>query len=271
MTPPETAEALIGLIDERTEVAPYVRTVTSPDGGEDEQSGNPGAEFEHAHMDSVFALNQRVRQAREDWDASRAEAASDKKRYDALVEDLSDLIAQGPSRMPLFGPLSVDAPAADDTDAPTEPESPWRDMQLVGLTCPALKPATLKALLENSPPLTTMGKLADWQGIKGDFWAKDIPGIGDKGQAEIEDFQMAHIPMADEPDPEPAESDETWTAEEAEELATIQKGCKSAALRSIELCVSLKVLKAAEEDLKGDWRCWAVTGRIAELEPAYTE
>jgi len=61
----------------------------------------------------------------------------------------------------------------------------WKAVRLDSLQSPGIAARYLKALAENTPPITTMGELAAWQGLKGDFWAKDITGIGEAGQNEL--------------------------------------------------------------------------------------
>ena len=61
----------------------------------------------------------------------------------------------------------------------------WRDVALSSLT-PAIKPSKLKVLAENNPQITTLGEMADWQAKKGEFWAKDLRGLGDGGREQIE-------------------------------------------------------------------------------------
>lgn len=61
----------------------------------------------------------------------------------------------------------------------------WRAVTLSSLT-PTIKPAKLKALVENHPPIETLGELSDWQAKKGEWWAKDLKGLGDGGREQIE-------------------------------------------------------------------------------------
>ena len=76
---------------------------------------------------------------------------------------------------PADSPLAKTAKAAPDA---------WRGVKLVKL---GLKPRTLKAFAAHTPPLTTLGQLTDHQEKAGDFWAKDIKGVGPKVQDEIAD------------------------------------------------------------------------------------
>jgi len=84
-------------------------------------------------------------------------------------------------------PAGEPAPAADTT---ADPEA-WRAETIDGLDLGnRSRNALVKAGLE------TMGDLADWMQAKGDFWAKDIKGLGGKSAGEIADamvdFWAAH-------------------------------------------------------------------------------
>jgi len=50
----------------------------------------------------------------------------------------------------------------------------------------------LSALHDHEPPIVTFGDLAAWQQKKGDFWAKDIKKLGEKGREEIENATSAY-------------------------------------------------------------------------------
>ena len=65
----------------------------------------------------------------------------------------------------------------ENVKAPAPADDAWRNVLLRDLT-PEIKPGILKVLLEHQPPIVSMGDLADWQKEKGDYWAKDIKGIG---------------------------------------------------------------------------------------------
>lgn len=53
-----------------------------------------------------------------------------------------------------------------------------------------ISPAIITKLAENEPRILSLGDLVDWQREKGDFWAKDITGIGPKAREEIENALM---------------------------------------------------------------------------------
>lgn len=96
------------------------------------------------------------------------------------LNEVCDEITTMASPMPLF--VGKGKPAGDgDTLAPDA----WRAVLLEGLAEPAVKPRYLRALAEHDPPITTLGELTDWQKAKGDFWAKDIAGMGPAGQESL--------------------------------------------------------------------------------------
>jgi hypothetical protein len=115
------------------------------------------------------------------------------KAVDAWLEDREIGATGWPKNAPLAKEASEARPATgegsndlsilgvedEDDDAAPAPaaDDAWRTVLLRNLT-PDIKPGILKVLLEHKPPIVTMGDMADWQKEKGDFWAKDIRGIG---------------------------------------------------------------------------------------------
>ncbi|HLL89223.1 MAG TPA: hypothetical protein VK324_07960, partial [Tepidisphaeraceae bacterium] len=76
-----------------------------------------------------------------------------------------------------------DAAPGTSASAPFDDEA-WRSVRLDSLE-PAIKPAKLKVLAEHTPPIETLGQLTDWQASKGDWWRKDIKGLGDGGAEQL--------------------------------------------------------------------------------------
>ncbi len=104
--------------------------------------------------------------------------------------------------LPLFGD-GEDEPApgsegeedrAEDGDAESdEPESDaWRAVDLMSLTDPKIPVYVQATLSRHEPPIVTLGELVDWQAKKGDFWVKDIQGLGAAGAKKIEDATTAY-------------------------------------------------------------------------------
>ena len=139
------------------------------------------------HLSDIQSLNREVCTAKEAWDSSKAEAAEDKKRYDKLVIELTGMISVG-----------LNAPLFDNADAEaTDGEyRGWREIEMSSLCEPDLGDSILRKLSQNDPPILTLGDLSDWQKAKGETWAQDIPGIGERARAEIEAFQIAHLTNA---------------------------------------------------------------------------
>src|SRR6185437_2021762 len=102
-----------------------------------------------------------------------------------LHDELATLaVGKNSERLP-FGEAkkSEDKPLGDKPISNTQ--DAWRGVALSSLA-PAIKQSKLKVLAENTPSITTLGELADWQAKKGEFWAKDLRGLGDGGREQIE-------------------------------------------------------------------------------------
>lgn len=145
------------------------------------------------HLESIETLNKKARVAETDWLLKKENTSVAKKLYDSLMKQVSDLIAGGPAT-PLF-----DHAEGEDVDGD------WRDFNLGNFSEPLLSGNILDKLAKNEPPIITIGDLSDWQKKVGETWAQAIPGIGEKARAEIEEFQLAHMPSGDEA--ETAQSD----------------------------------------------------------------
>lgn len=88
-------------------------------------------------------------------------------------------------------PAQAEAPAAAAAEnqqpaIPQAPDDSWRVVKLMDLKGPDIRPSVLKALEDHEPPIRTVGELADWTAIKGQFWGKDIKGVGPAAQVSIE-------------------------------------------------------------------------------------
>ena len=121
----------------------------------------------------IFTMRHEAKAARTAEDHANAVYKAAKKRREALEEQLGELLDEveaGPG--PLYANTSEDQP--DDEE--------WRAVDLVER---GLSDRVFTSLAEHDPPLTTLGALVDWQAEKGDFWAKDIKGIGEAAEAEI--------------------------------------------------------------------------------------
>lgn len=100
------------------------------------------------------------------------------------VNELS-LFSKGVGRLVIVesGEIPVE-PKEKPADAPiAKAEGEWT---LVKLDTLPFKPRILKALEKAS--ITSMGELADFTALKGEWWWKDIPGVGEAAAQEIEDI-----------------------------------------------------------------------------------
>ncbi len=119
-------------------------------------------------------------EAAQECQSAKLDHTAKKKTMDETQAHLNAIVAAilQPPTMPLF-----DGEKPADTGDPVMPDD-WRDSLVTSLGLPE---AVVLALAENEPALNTLGELTDWQASKGDFWAKDIDGLGDAGRKKIED------------------------------------------------------------------------------------
>lgn len=150
------------------------------------------AEYDyHEAYNQIAELEKDAAEAKADWESLKESTAEAKKFHDAAVERLCRKIRDyRPGNAPLFDqavkspPIEqAVTPFSTPTEAPALDES-WKAVLIEQLE-PKLKPGKLKALAENTPPILTIGGLMEWQAKKGDFWAKDIKGLGDGGQEQL--------------------------------------------------------------------------------------
>ena len=120
-------------------------------------------------------------EAKKEYDEYAEQAKCCKKKMDKAQEAVNravdELVGQQQTRpdgFPVDSPLAV----ASDDDA-------WKTVKLMDLEKPCIKAGVLKVMMGHSPPITTLGELTDWQALKSDFWAKDLPGIGRAAQDSI--------------------------------------------------------------------------------------
>ena len=120
---------------------------------------------------------------------------SAKKEYENATLDLRQLIRKGPERLPLFdgvGSTQTAAKPADATpDAPQggekfDPEG-WR---AVSLSDVGLSKKICAALEKHHPSVTTLGEFQQLA-AKGEWWHRDVKGIGQSAVDEISDCMEA--------------------------------------------------------------------------------
>lgn len=82
---------------------------------------------------------------------------------------------------------AVSEPFADDPEQQLLPSTgPWAEISIKE-AMPKITPALEKSLANNG--ITTMGGLADWSAKHGDFWAKNLGGVGEVGRSKLEAMQ----------------------------------------------------------------------------------
>lgn len=104
--------------------------------------------------------------------------------------DIAELakFSKGVGRLVVYeiGEIPADAPDEhldDDDRGLLKASGPWAEVNLDTLFDP--KKSIRKAL--HKAGLDTVGQYADYVADKGDFWAKDLAGVGPKARQEIED------------------------------------------------------------------------------------
>lgn len=134
------------------------------------------AKREHEHLEAIKDAEKRVADRESEWESAKTEASDAKKRYDAAVLRLRDVItSQTQPELP-FGDPEQQAP------------EPWRAVDIEELDIP--NPVMI-ALGEVE--IATIGQLADWTATKR---LTDIKGIGiakaEQIERAMENFWAAH-------------------------------------------------------------------------------
>jgi len=145
------------------------------------QSGNP-ISFPSSAVTAVEDARADFKEAESEYLSLKEQAAAAKKHMeeaqDALnnaVDEMLDGEATRPDGWPVDAPLAV----AAESQSPSPAESgDWEQVDLADLKDPHIKVGILKVLSENDPPLRTLGDLSKVQKADGEFWAKNIKGIG---------------------------------------------------------------------------------------------
>jgi hypothetical protein len=116
---------------------------------------------------------------------------SAKKVHDLASEHLGRLLddaMNGQEQLPFGKPtacakIELDAKGAGDV-LKQAADDLWKSVKLEDLE-PKIKPAKLKALSDVDPPIVTLGNLTDFQAERGEWWAKNVKGLGDGGVEQI--------------------------------------------------------------------------------------
>ncbi len=145
----------------------------------------------------ILAADQGVRAAETRLANAKTETKEARDQLKTAAACLRDLIGEARDGLPLFDEAEKPTESTDSTDSTDEGEPDakdapandehWRRFFLGALDGPTIPHRTIKALAENDPPILTLGDLSDWQEKKGDFWAKDIKGVGTAAAGKIAD------------------------------------------------------------------------------------
>jgi len=184
--------------------APFVNEVRLPQGNSDEPQAEAQSHLARTiiytsvpadEYAEVAAAREEVKGREEELAAAKESHVAAKKALDdaqgALNRAIDRMLGRGDIRQdgwPADAPLAEAADAGAELDVERQEDSlhggsdeSWRSVELSSLFNPGIRPGVLKALAENDPVIQTMGSLADWQAAKGEFWSKDIHGLGKAG------------------------------------------------------------------------------------------
>jgi len=195
--PVEEADEMVEDDAEAGEAASPTPTTTAPP-----IPGVPSMEL----IAELTAAQQELAEAEHDYNDANGIAKSKKKVMEvaqARLNIAAEAIANSMNPLPAplldeikkvgqasFGDAVAvsDEPSATPQGADTTDENDsWRAERLDSLSGPAIGSRALKAMSDLEPPIVTLGDFVDWNAKKGEFWATDIPGLGDAGRKEVED------------------------------------------------------------------------------------
>lgn len=207
------SEFVTGYTDPQGETPAGEQTATTPAAAESPANITAPATLSMTEklMEELRQANEDLHRAADEHETAKDEATNAKKHMERCQEALNDVVDRilafgNPASLPLFDPANRPTqggepgassepaalpPAQSSDDAPAAADDSWRQTTLAELTDPDISPRYLRALAENEPPILTLGDLTDWQQAKGDYWAKDLHGMGEKGQEEISDATIA--------------------------------------------------------------------------------
>jgi len=159
-------------------------------------------------LDAIGSARAAVAKKLRAWETQKDFTSDAKKAYDLACKELMETIDG--DLLP-FEDFSQKNAAEDDAVAEDDDWREWREVEIAGLDGITL--AIRKHLAENTPPIITLGDLTDLQKEKGDFWSKDIPGIGPLAVEKIADATEKFWSLRDAISEKPAAADLTEAAE----------------------------------------------------------
>lgn len=151
-----------------------------------------------SHFSEVLEQRRIVRAAWEEWSRQKEISAAKKKKWEAEQSQLDVLLDEDPDQQRLFTtPLAV---------PPSEPEPEivqdnWRDLDVNQLQDHGITESQCEKL--SAAGIDTLGALQDLMQRNGQFWAKDLKGIGEQKAEKIADaMNVIVIASSDDDDDE---------------------------------------------------------------------
>lgn len=166
--------------------------------------------------DEIVEAERAIASAESDVSEKSEALKAAKKRFEARVEALRDLIHRAEQ-----GPDLFDCTSGSTRAEPTKPDLRWRDLDVEVLAIDHGVGETIVETISEKNGIKTMGDLVDFMLAKGDFWAKDLKGIGPTKAETIADamtaFNLKH--RGDEIEPERTGDGNTpWKRQAVESL-----------------------------------------------------
>ena len=136
-------------------------------------------------LDELIEQRQVIQDAHDNWVKAKEVAASRKKKYEAEVSQLHEMLDDDPDQQKLFSREQTVEVRPDDAD-PGEPvggfaPNPWQEMDIVELQRYGVTESQTDRLIEAG--FSTMGDLQARMLKEGAWWWKDVKGVGE-GKAE---------------------------------------------------------------------------------------
>ena len=183
------------------EVADVVSEVVPAD---PEKTPQEMSDLKQKHYDAICSLNLKVQQARIIYEDVKAEAASEKRRYESLQEQLNALISQGanPQRELAFPEHAAEELKADE----------WRDAPISEVI--VLTPKQIEKL--EAAGVKTMGQFEHLRSGQMDGYPdglKSVKGVGQKTVDEWEEQALKWL-FVNNREPEKEGTDDAGVIEE---------------------------------------------------------
>lgn len=164
------------------------------------------SDLKQKHYDAICSLNLKVQQARIVYEDVKAEAASEKRRYESLQEQLNSLISQGanPQRELAFPEHAAEEP---------KPEA-WKDVPISEVI--VLTPKQIEKL--ESAGVKTMGQFEHLRSGQMDGYPdglRSVKGVGEKTVDEWEEQALKWL-FVNNREPEKEGTDDAGIEQEKE-------------------------------------------------------